>query len=505
MKNVKWLRLLLALLMLFTVVAVQGSHPARALEKDVQDRAVAAAAFIVIIDDNMDMMGSGSGSVLTSDGLILTNFHVVGDIDTGQLHNGDGLVAVGLLEDPRLPPEISFFAQVVAGDPNVDLAVIKLVTYLNGDPLPAGTNLPFVPLGDADELNLGDDIVVIGFPGVGFTGTQDVVSLTYSEGNVAGFAPDTLNPHIKVGWIKTDAATGPGDSGAMVINENGEIIGVHTQGWSDPGSAARLSAERPINLAYEMIEQAKVGGGSIKGGGKKSLTLTVGDGSYSFSDLVFADSFNKKTAECVNPTDAFATGLGRVYACWAYSGMEDGLTWATAWYLEGSRGAGDTYTWDGGESGQSWASLHSTSGLPDGNYELRLSVEGQVIATGKFVVGQDGGKKPTQSAGEGVIVQGTILDADTGRPISGAGFFVMISGVSAADFYNDPTEDKVYSWGKADSKGLFQLDNPLLPGEIYSVVVGAKGYRPLGADNFQIPTGAKSPYELQPISLQQGR
>jgi serine protease Do len=509
MKRVKWLwwgRLLLALLVLFTVVAVQGSRPARALEKVAQDRAVKAAAFIIIIDDNGDMMGSGSGSVLTSDGLILTNFHVVGDPETGELHNSNGVLAVGLLEDPRLPPKINFLAQVVTGDQNVDLAVIKLISYLNGDQLPAGLDLPFVPLGDADELNLGDEIVVIGFPGVGFTGTQDVVSLTYSKGSVAGFASDSLNPHLKVGWIKTDAATGPGDSGAMVVNQGGEIIGVHTQGWSDPDSAARLSAERPINAAYEMIDQAKLGGGGpVKTSGKTGPTITGKGGNYSFSDLVFGDDLNKKAASCLNPADVFESGLSVVYACWAYEGMQDGLSWSTAWYLEGKKGAGDTYDWDGGESGQSWASVSSDSGLPDGSYELRLSVEGQVVATGEFSVGQGSGKKPRQSAGEGVVVQGTIVDADTGRGINGALFVVTVPGVTSGDFYDDPTEDKIYTGGRADSKGRFQLSDPLQPGQAYSVVVGAKGYRPIGSDDFQIPADAESPFELKPISLQQGR
>ena len=59
------------------------------------------------------------------------------------------------------------------------------------------------------------------------------------------------------GW---NAATGPGDSGAMVVNDAGEIIGVHTQGWSDQQSAARLSAERPINRAYNLIKKAQASG-----------------------------------------------------------------------------------------------------------------------------------------------------------------------------------------------------------------------------------------------------
>lgn len=267
LKRFRWVGLPLTLFVLFAALGVHSSGPAWALEKKLKDQAVAAAAFIVASDEKGNAMGSGSGAVLTSDGLILTNFHVVGDVQTGKFYNSKGLLAVGLLKDPRLPPEVNYIAQVVAYDPNVDLAVIKLTSCLDGSRLPANMSLPFVPTGDAEKLSVGDAVTVIGFPEIGFTGSQNVVSLAYSEGSVAGFAADPQNPRLKVGWIKTDAATDSGDSGAMVVNEKGQIVGVHTQAWSDPGSTARLSAERPINAAYELVKQAKAGASSLKGGG----------------------------------------------------------------------------------------------------------------------------------------------------------------------------------------------------------------------------------------------
>jgi S1-C subfamily serine protease len=507
MKSVKWRwvigRLLLILVVLFTAIVSTAARPAQAIEKDAQDRALRAAAFIVILDDNKEVMGSGSGTVLTPDGLILTNFHVVGEPDSGKLHNSDGLLAVGLLEDPTASPEINFLAQVVAGDPDLDLAVLRLKSYLNGSPLPSNLVLTSVPLGDANKLNFGDEIIVIGFPGVGFSGTQDVISLTYSKGNVAGFITEK---GIKT-WIKTDAATGPGDSGAMVINQAGEIVGVHTQGWSDPETAARLSAERPVNLALEIIRQAQVGQGQIKGAGRKGEEPSAGGkkGDYSFSDLVFSEKLNKARSDCLNPTDHFESGASTIYGCWSYTGMKDGLSWSVAWYLGKKKGAGDTYRWDGGKSGKSWASVTSKSGLPDGEYMLKLSVEGQVIAEGDFTIGQASSNRPFQAGQESVIVQGTVVDADTERGIRGAIFAVLNPGTTLADFEQDPTQDKVYSSGQTDSKGRFELDRPLEREKIYSVIAVAEGYRAVGTDEFAISKSAPSPYELEPIPLQKGR
>ncbi len=237
---------------LLTGLLMLGGQPTFAASRDTPvQKAVKASVFIVMLDEKGDMLGSGSGSILTSDGMILSNFHVVGDLQTKKLNNSKGLIAIGVLDDPTEPPVVNYLAQVVQVDPDLDLSVSCIISDLKNRPL-KNVTFPAVPIGDADQLFLGDNITVIGFPGIGFGESGDTPSLTFSKGSVAGFES---KDKVKI-WIKTDAATGPGDSGAMVVNDDGEIIGVHTQGWSDAKSAARLSAERPINRAYNADQES---------------------------------------------------------------------------------------------------------------------------------------------------------------------------------------------------------------------------------------------------------
>ncbi|NIO70310.1 MAG: hypothetical protein GTN71_15110, partial [Anaerolineae bacterium] len=85
-------RLILIVAILLAALSLGSSQSALAIEKQARDQALASAAFIAILDQNGEMMGAGSGTFISADGLILTNFHVVGDPDTGELYRQDGLV-----------------------------------------------------------------------------------------------------------------------------------------------------------------------------------------------------------------------------------------------------------------------------------------------------------------------------------------------------------------------------------------------------------------------------
>jgi S1-C subfamily serine protease len=494
-------RLILVVAILLATLSLGASQSVLAIEKQARDQALASAAFVAILDEDGDMAGSGSGTFISADGLVLTNFHVVGDPDTGELYRQDGMVGIGVIEDPTEPAIPRFYAQVVVGDPSLDLAVVRVVSYLDGDSLPSNLNLTYIPFGDSENLGFGDDIISIGFPGVGIV--DEVISLTYTEGSVAGFVSEA---GVKV-WIKTDALTGPGNSGGMVVNDEGEIIGVHTAGSSDPQSAARISLERPINLAYELIRKAQVtepGQPITPAKGGTTPTTTTGDaGDAVWSQFTFAEDVDSDYNP-IGATDAFDSGVSKVYAVYEYESMEDGKAWSRTWYLDGEAVLSQDETWDGGESGNGWLNIHNNGGLPDGAYDLVVWVGGEEVQEGSFTIGQVGSTLPAQPTDEGVWIQGRIVDAATGRGIKGALFAALVPGTTVADFDANPSEDLFYAVGQADAQGYFQLDWALERGETYSLIVGARGYKRIAEDNLLVEEDSESPLEVT-IELEKGR
>jgi S1-C subfamily serine protease/pSer/pThr/pTyr-binding forkhead associated (FHA) protein len=200
-------------------------------------------------DANARDLSSGSGSLLNADGYVLTNFHVVGDTENGHLYSTAGWVVVGLNWDNAAGVPNTFYrAELIHGDPNLDLAVLHIIGLENGDPLPSGLVFPYIPAGNSDNLKIGDSIAVIGYPGLG----GDTPTLT--RGTVSGFLLDDHNG-LNPGWIKTDAEINPGNSGGMAINANGELIGIPTQAFTGTEVSGKISEIRPINIALQFIQQ----------------------------------------------------------------------------------------------------------------------------------------------------------------------------------------------------------------------------------------------------------
>lgn len=144
---------------------------------------------------------AGTGFIISADGLILTNAHVVGSFLRVQVL-AEGLGIVG---------GQGIIAEVLERDEEADLALIKLEGKSSG--------YPFVKLGDSDTLLLGEDVVAIGYPlgpvlGKGITVTRGIVS---SRRHING-----------IEYIQTDAALNPGSSGGPLFNMSGEVIGVNT-------------------------------------------------------------------------------------------------------------------------------------------------------------------------------------------------------------------------------------------------------------------------------------
>ncbi len=163
----------------------------------------------------------GSGFILSADGYIVTNNHVVEDATGIQVKLADGR---------------ELAAKVVGRDPKTDLALLKV----------EATGLPVVPVGDSNALQVGEPVMAIGNPfGLEQTVTTGIVSAT---GRVIGSGPYD-------NFIQTDASINPGNSGGPLINARGEVIGINTAIFSQRGGSVGIGFAVPSSLAKSVITQ----------------------------------------------------------------------------------------------------------------------------------------------------------------------------------------------------------------------------------------------------------
>ncbi len=168
--------------------------------------------------------GQGSGVIIDKDGLVLTNAHVVERVDNVSVTLADGTNREG---------------QVLGTDSITDLALVKIDNQKDSS---------YAPLGDSEELEVGDWAIALGTPyGLEKTVTLGIVSSLHRDINALGFSDKRLD------LIQTDAAINPGNSGGPLINSNGQVIGINTLVRSGPG--AGLGFAIPINLAKNVSEQ----------------------------------------------------------------------------------------------------------------------------------------------------------------------------------------------------------------------------------------------------------
>jgi len=189
-------------------------------------------------------MGSGSGFVVSKDGYILTNSHVV---------DGASEVRVRLLDRRE------FDAKVVGTDPSTDVAVLKI----------EATGLTPAPLADSDAARVGEWVLAVGNP----LGENLTFSVTSGIISAKGRALDLPNRDASSiqDFIQTDAAINPGNSGGPLVNVRGEVIGINSAIASPTGTYAGYGFAVPINLAREVMKQL-VANGRVE---RAALGITV--------------------------------------------------------------------------------------------------------------------------------------------------------------------------------------------------------------------------------------
>lgn len=175
--------------------------------------------------------GFGSGFIISDDGYIVTNTHVVEDATEIRVSMQD---------------RTSFKAELIGSDKRSDIALLKI----------DAEDLPVAELGDSDEVQVGQWVLAIGSPfGFEYTATQGIVSA------VARSLPDDTY----VPFIQTDVAVNPGNSGGPLYDTEGRVIGVNSQIYSRSGGYMGLSFAIPINVAKDIINQLKSKGYASRG------------------------------------------------------------------------------------------------------------------------------------------------------------------------------------------------------------------------------------------------
>ena len=174
-----------------------------------------------------EQVGTGSGVIVTDDGYIVTNNHVI---------SGASEIEV-TIEDNKV-----YKAQLVGTDPATDIALLKI----------EAENLPVISYGDSDNLRLGEWVLAIGSPyGLTSTITAGIVS-------AKGRSMPNYKQEFKIeSFIQTDAAVNPGNSGGALVNIRGELVGINTAIYSETGSYSGYSFAVPVNIVKKIVADFK--------------------------------------------------------------------------------------------------------------------------------------------------------------------------------------------------------------------------------------------------------
>ncbi len=347
---------------------------------------------------------TGSGTIVEPDGTILTNSHVISPAPPCEYDR----IGVATIDIPELPPQLLFEADVLVDDPVLDLAVVRIVRRLNGGDVVS--NFPTVEIGDSDDLGLGDNLRVIGFPGVGGE------TVTFTQGTISGFV---AQPGIgERSWLKTDTVISGGNSGGLAADDTGRLVGIPTIVGTGEGRFAdcrfvedtngdgRLDSDdgcvpvggfingiRPVNVALALIDDAR-GATPITPGTPSVPTTTPNDTPTTPATGVIAANprFSLQTADGFPDPEVFAVPDGSAQVCltWDYRGFAPGGAFEIQWKIDGVVDVSSitSGTNQGAVDGAFFGCIANPDGLAAGLYEATWLVDGELVfAHGIFVGG----------------------------------------------------------------------------------------------------------------------
>lgn len=188
---------------------------------------------ILVINTTTDEVNQGSGTIISSDGYVITNYHIVDNYS-----RLNGAIQIGMnITDPESVPNTFFNGELILTEKSRDAALLKIKSDID---------IMFKPvkIGDSKKLSIGSEITILGFPGVGRN------TITMTKGIISGWLDDDVL-NINRGWIKTDAEINPGNSGGMAINSKYEFVGIPTRVLLDSDVSGKIGLIRPISVLMD--------------------------------------------------------------------------------------------------------------------------------------------------------------------------------------------------------------------------------------------------------------
>jgi hypothetical protein len=402
------------------VLLLASMAPSVALDRNVRldvMSAVVQIGWAVVQGDDVYNVGIGSGTIISADGLILTNCHVADPIRFGfppeEIPEFQYL-GVALTARSDRPPQVAYLAEVVQADPYLDLAVIRITRTIDLRLVdPDSLNLPYVEIGDSDVIEVGDELNIFGYPGIGGE------TVTFTKGVVSGFSLDAAIDGRA--WIKTDATIAGGNSGGTAVDKDGYLVGVPTRAGAGGGAdyvdcrpladtngdgrldendtcvpvGGFINALRPLKLASPLIEKARMGVNYSPEDEVPPVRPPV-TGQAAIDNLFFSSGVN----EFNQPTRIVASlpsGSRSLYLFFDYENMAKGVTLEMKVEVDGKEypdwglPAGP---WGGSEQGSWWIGWDDAD-FSDGTWEMTLYVDGEELAQAEIEIGGRVGEDPS--------------------------------------------------------------------------------------------------------------
>lgn len=471
---------------------------------------------------NLSSAWTGSATCVDPRGYFLTNCHVANPRAMGMPSPQANALGIAVMERSDEPPVLTYYADVVAQSPELDLAVMKVKSRIDGKSI-RGLKLPYLPIGDSDVIELGDFLSIFGFPGIGGD------TITFTSGNVAGFTKER-QVRARRAWIKTDATIAGGNSGGTAVDLDGKLVGIPTQAAAGTGITpvdARpvvdtnrdgrvdqrdtpmaiggfINGLRPVNLAVPLMQQA-----GVKMSKRmptkvhqhqtptKNAGVTQKPSSATFTNMVFSPQVTRD-GRPIGPTDLFPQRTKQMFATVDFAGMRNGTKWKQTWSHNGKIINDQEDKWKNGPRGRLVLAFGSQQGMPIGTYRLSISVKGAIVAEGEFGVGQRQDDHDTQ-------LSGSIIDQRTRRGIPNALVIALKPGVRAADFARQQRQDMAFTSARTDRNGKFKFAKQLPKGQAYGLVVVARGYRDMVIEaGLRVAPNSPENAEMMPLGLLPG-